>query len=359
MAATPRAASAVLSLALAFANACAPAGGARAAGNASVAPSVTVGHPERSSIERQITLPGNIRAYQEATLYAKVAGYLRSIAVDRGDHVRAGQVVAEIEVPEMQAELGKLKAETDLAEIEQRRLSDASRKAPDLVTPQAADSARAKYEVAVANLKRMQTLMEYAKLTAPFSGIVTRRWVDPGAFIPAATSSSSAKSAAVVTLMDFRRVRIDVAIPEIEVPRVTAGLPVTVRVGELPGRTFEGRVTRISYALDDATKTMGAEIEIPNSDDALRPGMYASVRVSLEHKADTLVIPAEALLTQKGKPFVFTVQDGKARKVGLKTGLDDGIHVEVLTGLSPQDTIVLSGAQALTDGQPCRPVEAK
>jgi membrane fusion protein (multidrug efflux system) len=341
---------------------CGPAGAARSgaapAEEASL-PSVGVARVRAGVLERRITLPGTIRAYQEATLYAKVAGYLKSIAVDRGDRVKAGQVLAVLEVPEMQAEIGKLRAELDAAQIERTRLTQAAERAPDLVTPQAVDSVKAKCEIALANLKRTETLMEYARLTAPFSGVVTKRWVDPGAFIPAATSSSSAKSAAVVTVMDFSRVRVDVAMPEAEVPLVKVGLAVSVTVRELSGRTFDGGITRIAYALDEATKTMGTEIELPNADGALRPGMYASVTTSLERKDGALLVPAEAVITTKDKTFVFTVADGKAQKVAVKTGLDDGIHLEVLDGLSPDDFVVVSGAQSLTDGQACRPVEAK
>ena len=322
-------------------------------------PTVAVIPVREGTLDRRIALPGTIRAYQEATLYAKVGGYLESIAVDRGDRVKRGQTLAVLEVPEMRAELGKLEAELRAAEVDDKRVSEAAQRAPDLVTPQAVDAARAKYEVAVANLERTRTLIDYAKLTAPFAGVVTKRWVDPGAFIPAATASSSAISSAVVTLSDFSRVRVEVAMPQAEVPLVKAGLLATLTVRELPGRAFEGRVTRIAYALDDSTKTMGAEIELANADGALRPGMYASVGISLERKTGALLVPAEALLTEKGKPFAFTVDASTAHKVALRLGLDDGIHAEVLEGLTANALVVVSGAQSLTDGQACRPVERK
>jgi membrane fusion protein (multidrug efflux system) len=344
--------------------ACAPASGrARAQSTNTPAdgapPAVTVIRVREGTLDRRITLPGTIRAYQETTLYAKVGGYLESVAVDRGDRVKRGQALAVLEVPEMRAELGKLEAELRAAEVDNKRVSEAAQRAPDLVTPQAVDAARAKYEVAVANLERTRTLMDYAKLTAPFAGVVTKRWVDPGAFIPAATASSSAMSSAVVTLSDFSRVRVEVAMPQAEVALVKAGLPATLTVRELPGRTFEGAVTRIAYALDDSTKTMGAEIELPNPDGVLRPGMYASVGISLERKTGALLVPAEALVTEKGKPFAFTVDANKAHKVALRLGLDDGVHVEVLEGLAANALVVVSGAQALTDGQACRAVEAR
>lgn len=321
--------------------------------------SVTVVRPRTGSLDRRLTLPGAVRAYQEATLYAKVGGYLKAIYVDRGDLVRRGQLLAEIEVPEVLAELERARAEVEVAEGERKRLKEARDRAPDLVTPQAVDVAEGHYAVARANLKRIQTLLGYARLTAPFSGVVTRRWVDPGAFVPAATSSSAAKTSGVLTLMDLMRVRIDVAIPESEVPFVRKGLPVEVSVAELPGRSFAGSVARIAYALDDATRTMATEIDITNPDRALRPGMYVRVQLAVDRRGESLLVPAQALVTDKEGSYVFTVREGRAHKVPVKTGLDDGITIEVLQGLTPQFPVVVSGRQGLVDGQAVRAVETR
>lgn len=310
-------------------------------------------------IIRSISLPGNVRAYQEATLYAKVAGYLKTIKVDKGDAVKQGDLLAEIEAPEMLADLSRLKAELKVAEMEHKRVTEALKKAPDLVMPQTVDAAKGKYDMALANMKRSIDLLAYTEITAPFSGIVTKRWVDPGAFIPAATSGTAARNAAVVTLMDFNRVRVDIAIPQPDVPFVKNDLLVKVTVNELPGRTFEGKLTRFAYALDDATKTMAAEIEIANPDLALRPGMYASVKTEIERKTDSLLVPAEALVTEKAKSFVFTVADGKAKKLPVKIGFDDGISVEILDGLTSQQPVILAGKQSVSDGQAVNAVEAK
>lgn len=348
---------------------------------------VQVVHLKQGEITRRITLPGNLRAYQEAMLYAKVPGYLKSIAVDRGDWVKANDVLAEIEVPEMladmeryqaelnrsEAESARAEAEAQLAEIEQERVRKAQEKAPDLVMPLGVDKAKAQFEVAKAqravarsnyevgraNLKRLETLMGYSKIVAPFDGVVTGRWVDVGAFIPAATSSSAARSAAVVTVMDFSRVRIEVAIPEPEVPLVKKDLPVKVTVEELPGRVFDGKITRFAYALDEPTKTMMTEIEIPNPDHALRPGMYAGCEITLEQKAGAQLLPAEALITEKNKSFVFAYRDGKAARLPVKTGFDDGISVEILEGLKPNEAVIVAGKQAVTDGQIVNATEAK
>jgi membrane fusion protein (multidrug efflux system) len=288
-----------------------------------------------------------------------VAGYLKTITVDKGDWVNDGQVLAEIEVPEMAADLAKYRAELEVAEIDYRRVRDAQNKAPDLVMVQAVDTAKAKYDVAKANLDRLETLLGFAKIIAPFSGVISRRMVDPGAFIPAATSSSAAQSAALVTVTDSSRIRVQVAVPESEVPFIRIGLPVQVTVEELRGRVFAGSVTRYTHTLDDATKTMLTEIEILNPKGELYPGMYASVRLELERKKDVLLLPAEALVVEKTRTSVFAVQDNKAVKVPVKPGFNDGVLVEVVEGLKAEQLVVLAGKQTITDGQSVTAVEAK
>src|SRR5438034_10299087 len=153
----------------------------------------------------------------------------------------------------MLADLARYKAEVEVAELDYKRLSESQKKAPDLVVPQTVDNAKGKLDVAKASLERTQTLLSFARITAPFSGIVTKRMVDPGAFIPAATSGSAAQNAAIVTLTDCNRIRVQVAVPELETSLVAADQPVKLTVDGLPGRTFDGKVTRFSYALDDAT----------------------------------------------------------------------------------------------------------
>ncbi len=319
---------------------------------------VQIVRPKRGEITRSITLPGNVLAYQQATLYAKVAGYLKTITVDKGDRVQPGALLAEIEVPEMEADLAKYKADVEVASMDYQRVSEALKKSPDLVMPQTVDDAKGKYLVANANWERVQTLLKYASLTAPFGGVVTRRWVDPGAFIPAATSGSAAQNAAVLILADFSRVRVQVQVPEPEVPFITNGLPVRITVKELRGRTYESRVTRYAEALDDAMNML-TEIEIPNPKGELRPGMYASVQLELERKRDALTIPAEALVVEKAKNSVFILADGKAKKFPVKVGFNDGVSVEVVEGIKPDEPVILAGKQALNDGQAVSAKEAK
>lgn len=329
------------------------------AANAPKSIEVKVAHPSRSEIIRYVTLPGSIKANQQATLYAKVAGYLKTIAVDKGDRVQAGQSLGEIEVPELLADAAKFKAEVKVAENEFNRLSAAKAKAPDLVTPQAVDEAQERFDIARANLERTETLLRYAKITAPFAGIVTARFVDPGAFIPTPTSGSAAQSAAIVTLADFSTVRAQVALPEIEAALAQPGQPVKLTVEGLAGKTFTGTISRMSYALDDATKTMLIEADLPNADLALRPGMYASVKAGLEKHTDALLIPVEALVMEKVNAFAFVAVEGKAKKTAIKIGFNDGAKVEVLSGLTGSEAVILVGKMTLADGATVNVVEAK
>jgi membrane fusion protein, multidrug efflux system len=320
---------------------------------------VQVVHPQRGEIYRSITIPADILPYQQATLYAKVAGYLKAIPVDKGDRVKGGDLLAEIEVPEMLADLAKYKAEVEVAKMDYQRIGDAFKKAPDLVVPQTVDNAKAKWDVAQANLEHTETLLNYTKIVAPFSGVITKRMVDPGAFIPAATSGSAAQNAAVVTLMDSSRVRVQAAVPEPEVPFISKGVPAKVTVEELAGRSFDGEVTRDSHALDAATKTMLAEIELPNPKAELRPGMYATAKLFIEKRTNALLIPVAALVVEKVGASVFTIAENKAKKTLVKIGFNDGTNAEVLNGLEPDEPIILAGKQALADGQPIQVKESK
>jgi membrane fusion protein (multidrug efflux system) len=280
-----------------------------------------------------------------------VAGYLKALKVDKGDDVKEGQLLAEIEVPELLADETQFKAEADVARGNYERMAEARRKAPDLVVPQTVDELRGHAEVAQAKLQRTQTLLQFARITAPFAGVITARFVDPGAFIPAATTGSTPQNAALLTLMDFSRLRVQLFVPEAEVPFIRNGLAATLTVEELPGRAFHGTVTRFAHVLDEATKTMLAEIELPNAAADLRPGMYASVRLEVERKQGALLVPAAAVVVEKAGTFVFVVADGKVHKTAVHTGFNDGVNVEIRDGVGADVAVVLVGKQALSDGQ--------
>jgi len=328
-----------------------------------------------------------VKPNQQATLYAKVTGYLKTIKVDKGDTVKAGDLIAVIDVPEVEAELAKSKAELarakasgaqyaaeeKTASIELKRLTDARKKSPDLVTAQAVDdaqaavdiakakqtAAKAEQDVATAGIKRVETLLGFSKITAPFSGVVTARFVDEGAFIPAATSSSTAQSAALVTLMDFNVVRVQVPVTELETPLVSKAQPVKVAVEGFAGKNFNGQVSRLSYALDDVSKTMLVEADIPNPQLELRPGMYATAKIGVEKHIDALTIPVEALVMEKVNAFAYVADGSKAKKTAIKIGFNDGAKVEILGGLTGSESVILVGKLALTDGAAINVTETK
>lgn len=314
-------------------------------------------HPARGAITRFVALPGTVRANQQATLCAKVPGYLKTLSVDKGDAVKADQSLGEIEVPELTSDLAKFQAELKVAEIEFDRVSGAAKKAPDLVTAQSLSEAEGKLKVARARLDQTTTLLKYTRVVAPFAGIVTQRFVDPGAFIPVPTSGTI-QAAAIITLADFTTVRVQVAVPEAESALVQPGEPVRFAVDGLPGKSFEAVVSRISYALDEATRTMLIEADVHNDALALRPGMYATVKIGVETKADALLVPVEAIVMEKTNAFVFLAVDGKAKKTAVKLGFNDGSKAEIASGATEQDRVLLVGKTTLTDGQPVNAKDA-
>jgi membrane fusion protein (multidrug efflux system) len=299
-------------------------------------------------------LPAQVIAFQQATLYAKVSGYLKSIAVDKGDKVEAGQVLARIEIPELVASRAKQQAELKAAQADYSRMQESLQKAPDLVVPESVDQARGRFEVARASLDQSETLLRYAIITAPFSGIVTQRNVDPGALIQVGSASS-----AIVALMDFSKVRLQVAVPEVEASRIAVGQPVLVTTDNLPATQFDGKVTRFSYALDPASRTMLAEVVLDNPQLALRPGMLVTAKMGIEHKESVLLMPEEALVMEKANAFAYTVAGNKAAKHPIKIGFNDGKNVEVLEGLPAGQTVILAGKLKLSDGQPVQVVAAQ
>jgi RND family efflux transporter MFP subunit len=332
---------------------------------------------ERKSLTHSISLPGTIVAFNQATLYGKVAGYLQSIRVDKGDRVRRGQVLAVLEVPEMADEVDHARAvyQEALAAVEQakadarlqavtyRRFNEVHAKDPDAIASQELDQYRSKSEVAAANvtlaeakvataqanLNRFIALNRYASVTAPFDGIVTARYVDPGALIQAATSST--QDQAIVTIQDLDTIRVYVSIPEVDVPFVRVGIPISLMTGAYPGRVFRSSVTRFAEALDPSTRTMKTEIDIRNLSHTLRPGMYADVTFEIAKPSSALVIPATALVVEGARRHVWVVRNGRAHLVAIETGLDNGREVEIRSGLNEGEQVVVAGKDNLSEGK--------
>ncbi len=315
--------------------------------------------PARGDVSRQVILPGSVAPNRQATLCAKVAGHLAAISVDRGDPVKTGQVIAEIEAPELLADLAKFRAEKEVAEVHAKRMRDARARSPDLITPQSVDDAEARILTAGAELQRAETLQRYTRIVAPFDGIITARFADPGAFIPSAVSAGATPTAAIVTLADFNTVRVRMGVPEVEASLIRTGQVVRFTAEGLAGRAFDAHVSRFSHVLDESTRTMLVEADVPNADLALRPGMYVTARIGVETHRGVLRIPVEGLIVEKSGTSVWVAESGRARKIAVTAGFNDGVHVEILSGLSGPESVILAGKIPLADGAPVRLVEGK
>jgi RND family efflux transporter MFP subunit len=354
----------------------------------------------RQTLERDLTLAAEFRPYQEVNLHAKVAGFLQQISVDVGDHVRAGDLIAILEVPEMadeeaqadasqrrseselvraRGELARARSIHDAAHVAYQRLADVAQARPNLIARQELDDALAKdksaeaqvdsaaaaitsaeqqIHVAEASHQHIRTLQAYTRITAPFAGVITRRYADLGSMIQAGTSSSS-QAMPVVTLSQVDRLRLVLAIPESAVSKVRAGLPIRIRVAAV-GREFVGRVSRFSDRLQTATRTMETEVDVENPSGDLAPGMYAEARLLLDRRDNVLSLPVEAVTGAEDKASLFVVDSQKhlvSREVAL--GLETPDRREVLKGLSDGDLVVLGKSGSLHAGDVVEPREAQ
>jgi RND family efflux transporter MFP subunit len=315
-------------------------------------------HPHRGEVSRFINLPGEVRPLYEVTLFAKVDGYLDKLTVDKGDSVKAGDLIADIDVPELRANLVKYKAELELAQAEFKQMSEAT----------AADSEAAKNRLAVVsgklavakgNVQYTESMLKYARVVAPFSGIITKRYVDPGAYIPVPNAASTPEAAAIVNLTDFKTLRLQVAVPETEATRVKIGQTIRWTADDFPGEHFDGTVTRAYWALDKATKTMLTETQMANPGMKLQPGMLVNARIGIEKKSDALLLPAETLVKEKTNSFIYIFNDGKIKKAPVEIGFNDGTNVEIVAGIKPADLAIVPGQQSLRDGQLVKVMEEK
>jgi RND family efflux transporter MFP subunit len=340
----------------------------------SVAP---VAAASRADLSREMTFYAEFRPYQEVALHAKVAGYVKEISVDIGDRVKAGQVVAVLEVPELKDDLHKATAATqtaqqdavraqadaDDAHLAFTRLAQVIKAHPGLVAQQDVDTAQARdqgaqaslaaarqrIEEAKANESKMNAMLDYCSITAPFDGVVTKRFADTGALVQAGTASN-VQALPVVALAEDDRLRLDFPVQESAVPDVRIGQPVEVTVSAL-GETFPAQVARFSGKIDTATRTMTTEVEIPNAQGRYTPGMYASVRLVLSSAKDALSVPIQALGGEDGKTVLVVGPDGKIEKRTVKTGLQTARRVQIADGLREGEKVVVAKGSQFQPGE--------
>src|ERR1017187_10479673 len=275
-------------------------------------PTAGVAKVTREDLSKQVTIAAEFRPYVEVSLHAKVSGYVSKMNVDFGDKVKAGQLMATIEVPELQAELDNAQATRQKAEADYNnahliytRLLSVNKDHPNLVAQQDLDTAQANdltttaaIAAAKANFEKYQTMVSYTQITAPFDGIVTHRYADPGTLIQGGTSSGG-QALPLVRVSDNYRLRLDFPVTVDYVKDVHLGDPVEVRMDSANGKTFTGIIARFTHDVDENTRTMITEIEVSNPNLELMPGMYATVILKVAQRPQVLTVPVEAVSGEK------------------------------------------------------------
>jgi RND family efflux transporter MFP subunit len=324
-------------------------------------PTVNVVHPEGSPPDQQIVLPGNVQAFEDTPIYARTSGYLRHWYFDIGAHVKKGDLLAEIDTPEVDEQLRQASADLDtaranLALAESTWKRDEALYKGSWVSAQERDNTYGAYtadETIVASkeadFKRLERLQSYEKVFAPFDGVITARNTDVGALIDAGASATSRE---LFHLSATDKVRIYTAVPEIYLRSVHTGGEANVTLDEYPGQTFHGTVVRSTDAIDPVTRTLTVEVDVDNPDGKLLPGAYAFVHLSLPESAHTasVTVPSEAVIFRKEGLRIAVVRNGSAELVPITIGRDYGTKVEVLSGLAPADEVILDPSDSLTNG---------
>src|SRR5581483_1501262 len=312
----------------------------------------------------EVYFPAEFRPYLQVELHAKVSGYVDHINVDIGDQVKAGQLLATLEVPELQSELNRSIAAEKRAQADYKdahlvytRLQAVEKDHPNLVAQQELDAAEAKdstTEAAIAAAKaereKYQTLIAYTKITAPFDGVVTHRYADPGSLIQAGTTSDT-QSMPLVRLSDNYHLRLDFPVSVAYVKDIHVGDQVDVRVQSLGGKTFTGVISRSAQKVDEDTRTMITEIEVANPNLELVPGMYAEALLKVQRRPRALAIPLEAV-SQEQPPTVYVVNQAQEIEVRPVTlGIETPTKYEILDGLKEGDLVMIGARSAVKPGQ--------
>ena len=311
-------------------------------------PVVRTDRVEVSSGARALTLTGEVRAYNQATLYAKVSGYVRRVLVDKGDRVGEGQVLAVLEAPEVEQQVAAARADLALRRQAERR---ARALAPSgFVSAQELEQAESALKVSEAALAQARVMRAYATVRAPFDGYVTARFVDPGALVPAATGST-AGAQPLLELADMDRLRVQVFLPQDQAHAAREGDPAVLRLDD--GSVQRARVTSVTRRLDPRTRTMLAELIVPNLPRRMYPGQFVTVELQVARAPRPTVRP-DALVFQGNATRVALLDGSRVRLVPVVTGEHDGARVEVLQGLRGGEQVVLN-AGALADGAAVQP----
>ena len=325
-------------------------------------PSVAVVSPERGAGREEIVLPGNIHAFADAAIYARTNGYLKRWYTDIGAQVRAGQLLAEIDTPEIDHQLQQARADLATAQANARLAQTTAERYRDLIksdsiAQQDLDNANgglearvAAVESARANVKRLEQLQSFKRIDAPFDGVITARNTEIGALID---SGSNAKELFHVAAV--RKLRVFVNVPEVYARVAQAGLQADLTLKEFPGRRFTGTLVRTAQSIDLASRTLLTEIDVDNPKGELLPGSYAEVHFKLPTPASALKVPVSALIFRADGLMVATIRNGnQVAIVPVTAGRDYGNAVEIVGGLTGSERVVVNPSDSLTDGQTVR-----
>jgi len=324
-------------------------------------PTVAVVYPQSEKPDEEFVLPGSLQAYEESPIYARTSGYLVRWYKDIGSKVVKGELLAKIDAPEVDQELNQMRAarQQTLAQMELAKISadrwENLRKS-DSVSAQEADQQASGYKQAQANLaaadanvRRLEQLEGFKDVYAPFSGVLTRRNVDPGALINAGAGVAGRE------LFDIARVdplRVFTSVPQAYAPSIKVGSQTVVTLQEFPGQKFVGKVARTAEAIDPATRTLLTEVDVPNKDGRLLPGSFGEVHFAIGTNVNKVTVPVNAMLFRAEGPQVAVVgSDNRVQLRRINIGRDYGTTLEILGGVSATDRIVINPADSLEDGQ--------
>jgi len=382
--------------------------------------------PQRRDLEVRVGSTADLLAAKQAAIFSKVSGYIRKIHADRGDFVREGQLLVEVDDQELQAQVAQARAtllsgqagvgmartqlDGNRANLENQRANLARARAVaandarqaermkmlydrGLVSETEFDNARttaessrasvqaaeaqllvaqsqiatsesqvrlsqAQVETQEATLRLAEANLGNTRLVAPFTGYIAQRNLDAGAAVSAQSAGTSTTSLGILLLQDISSVRVQIEVPERQIARVGVGTPVRLAVDPYKTETFTGVVGRVVHSLDPRTRTMGVEVEIPNRDGRLKPGMFARVELLVQARRGAITIPAEALRVGEAKPSVMAVRKGVVEAVAVEVGIVDGEFVEVVRGIAEGDQVILQGKDLVKHGQKVRAVPA-
>ncbi len=306
-----------------------------------VVPVVKVEHPQRETILRELRFTGDIAPILQAQVFAKVYGPLQDVYTNIGDYVRKDQLLALVDTTVLAEQCRQAQANYINDSVLFNRTK--ALQAQGLAAQQDFDNAQTAFVVARANFLGARTTLDYARITAPFSGFITKRYLDPGAVL-------ISTNATVFTLMDLETMKVMVNVLEKDIPAVTVGTDAVVAVDAYPNKQFTGKVGRLSQALDLSTRTMAVEVDIPNPDHVLKPGMFANVTLVVSKTDNAITVPTQALQQDAAGPYVLVADSTVAHRRPVTTGPEQDNRTEIVTGLEGNEQVITTGQQFARDG---------